>query len=109
MSGSAMPSIHSTSTGVRDCRPTICSRIFSSGARIRRRTKEVLVRRLSTKESRAPFRAGSFSGSPTDRFSSVATGKTRQSSLPSRKRAQLPLIRAKTTGSASVSRLAPWA
>ena len=67
------------------------------------------MRRLSTKESRAPFRAGSFSGSPTERFSSVATGKTRQSSLPSRKRAQLPLMRANTTGSGSVSRLAPWA
>ena len=72
-----MPSTYNTSTGVTDCRPTTCSSIFSSGARNRRRTREVFVRTLSTKESRAPFTSGSFSGSDTERFSSVPAGQVR--------------------------------
>ena len=110
VSGSAMPSSHSTSTGVRDCRPTMRSPIFSSGARRRRRTREVLVRTLSTKESRAPFRGGSFSGSPTERFSSVATGTTTAvSGRSGRNRAQAPSIRARATLSISRSAAACWA
>ena len=59
--------------GVTVWRPAMTSAIFSSGARRRRRTRDVLVRRDSTKESMAPLMEGSFSGSLTDRFSSVAT------------------------------------
>ena len=66
----------------------------------------VLVRTDSTKDSRTPFRAGSFSGSPTDRFSSVTTGRVRASPRPGKNRAQLPRIRSFTTSSRVVRRLA---
>ncbi len=98
--GSAIPSIYSTSTGVTDCRPTTCSSIFSSGARNRRRTSEVLVRRLSTKESLAPFTSGSFSGLETDRFSSVPADRVSACSFPGKNRATDPSMRSKTTWSA---------
>ena len=71
-SGLVVPSKYKMSTGVTLCRPAKISAIFSSGARSRRRTREVLVRRDSTKESLAPFNEGSLSGALTDRFSSVA-------------------------------------
>ena len=71
-SGLVMPSIYRMSTGVTVWRPAMTSAIFSSGARSRRRTREVLVRRDSTKESLAPLREGSFSGGLRARFSSVA-------------------------------------
>ena len=98
--GSAIPSIYSTSTGVTDCRPTICSSIFSSGALKRLRTSDVLVRRLSTKESRAPFTSGSFSGLETERFSSVPADRVSTCFFPGKNRATEPSIRSKTTWSA---------
>ena len=66
----------------------------------------VLVRIDSTKDSRTPFRAGSFSGSPTERFSSVGTGRVSASARPGKNRAQLPRIRSLTTSSRAVLRLA---
>ena len=99
-SGSAMPSTYNTSTGVRDCRPTICSSTFSSGARNRRRTRDVLVRTLSTKASLAPFTSGSFSGLDTDRFSSVPADRVSTLSFPGKNRATAPSIRSKITWSA---------
>ena len=71
VSGLAMPSIHTRSTGVTVCRPTSSSLMRRSGARTRRRRMEVLVRMDSTKESRGPLRGGSFSEGEMDRFSSV--------------------------------------
>ena len=94
---SETPSSHTTSTGVRDWRPTICSATRSSGARRRRRTREVLVRRLSVKASLAPFTSGSFSGSETERFSSVETEQVSTCSFPGKNSASQPFTRSKAT------------
>ena len=51
----------------------------------------VLVRTVSTKESRAPFTAGSLAGSLTERFSSVAVKKVSTASFPGKNRALLPV------------------
>ena len=102
VAGSAMPSIHTTSTGVTVCRPTICSWMRRAGVRTRRRRMEVLVRTDSTKASRGPFRGGSFSEGEMDRFSSVWTRK--ESALPvlGKKRRHQPLTRSKAPWSAVV-------
>ena len=98
-SGSVRPSIHRMSTGVTLWRPTSSSLIFRLGARRRRRTKEVLVRMDSTKESRGPLMGGSFSGSETERFSSVPVLKERQTDSPGKSSRQLPPMRSKTASS----------
>ena len=74
----------------------------SSGARRRRRTREVLVRMDSTKQSMDPFTSGSLSGGEMDRFSSVAVMRVSTLSFPGKNRATQPLTRSKTTWSAVV-------
>ena len=107
ISGSVIPSRERTSTLVRDCRPTICSAIRNSGAFKCLLTKLVFVRRDSTKESLDPFRTVSFSGSDTERFSSVPTLKESTDPFPGKKRRQLPAMRSATASSAVVRSSTP--
>ena len=71
----AAPSIYNSATPVPDSRPTTACSTFSDGVRSFLRTREVLVRSVSTKASLPPFMAFSTVGSLTERVSLVRVSK----------------------------------
>ena len=93
--GSVSPSIYKRSTRVADWRPTVCSRMRSSGALMWRRTMEVLVRRLSTKASRAPLSTVSLLGAEMERFSSVPVNRESTADSPGKNSRHQPDTRSK--------------
>ena len=84
----ATPSIYNSATPVPESRPTTSCEILSCGERIFRLTREVLVRRVSTKASLPPLIAFSTAGSLTERVSLVRVSKVRASPRESKQTAQ---------------------
>ena len=105
LAGSATPSINIMATRVLLFLPILLSTSFSLGEQMRRRTREVLMRRVSTKESLPPFRDFSNVGSDMERTLEVRTSKHSASLRESNTMAQWPWVRSLTASSISVRRL----
>ena len=103
--GSATPSINIIATRVLLFLPILLSTSFSLGEKMRRRTREVFIRRVSTKESLPPFRDFSRVGSDMERTLEERTSKHSASFRESKTMAQWPWVRSLTTSSIFVRSL----
>ena len=86
-------------------RPMLLSTSFSLGEQIRRRTRDVFIRSVSTKESLPPLRDFSRVGSDMERTLEVRTSKHSASFNVSNTMAQWPWVRSLTTSSIFVRSL----
>ena len=95
----ATPSSQRTATSVPLRRPTTVWRSLRVGVRSRRRTREVLVRSVSTKASLAPLMVFSAAGGEIERLSVLRTSKLTAFCVLSNTTAQQPCSRSFATSS----------